>query len=402
MKLNLNKKSLYKLISVLLIMQPILVIYSIPGLFGTFSDYIMILFFGVILLEYLYQGKTKLGKIEFIGLMFVVYIFLNFIVTVNFSNEVLKELIYMLRSSIYYCIAVVFAREYFDINVAYKAYKYISIFATSWLILQYVSMNFFHIYIPGTIERFVARTDLLNQRDYLNYVQFYRPCSIFGEPAHFATFVAGFLGINVCLDCKKGGRTFLNLFLTFGVMLSGSTTGIAICLLIWGYYAWEKIKDRKVTLKILFLIVGAVLGLMLLMNTNSFKILITRTFKSDSAVSGRFSNIFSMFEGDDLFSILIGQGPYYTKITDEFGWLPGYPLIYKCFGLIGILFVILLFLAVYKERKRESRFFLIIFAILNLGTEVITTAFLLLFLPFMVKGVEKIEAIDGKCNSTCL
>lgn len=402
MKLVLDKKNIYKLISGLLVIQPILVMYSIPGLFGTFSDYVMILVFEVLFLEYLLHKKFKMDEIEFIGLMFIVYIFLNFMVNVNFSTETSKELIYMLRTCIYYSVSVVFVKEYFDINIAYKTYKYVSIFATCWLILQYISMNFWHLYIPGSIEMFVKRTDLLNQRDYLNYVQFYRPCSIFAEPAHYATFVVGFLGINIVLDCKNSGRTFVNLFLTFGIMLSGSTTGIAICLFAWGYYAWEKFKGRKVTLKMLFLVIGAMLSLIVLLNTNSFNILITRTFKSNSAASGRFSNVTSIFEGDNFFSMLMGYGSYYTKITDEYGWLPGYPLIYKCYGVIGIVFVVSLFLMICKKRKRESRVLLIIFAVLNLGTEVITTAFLLLFIPFMVKGVEKIETTISECNSAYL
>ena len=221
----------------------------------------------------------------------------------------------------------------------------------------------------------------------MNYTSFYRPRSFFEEPAHYATYVVGYL-IVLLLTSDTSKQIMLKIFLSVGIVVSGSTTGLIMMALGWAFCLGKLFRKKRVGIKILFLLVGLLGALYVALQSSTAQILIRRTFQSNEASSGRFKNVMMALNSGSAIEFFFGRGAYVPAITDDLSWLPGWPLIYKCFGILGFLILLGALFMMFVRASRSQKVFLVLFVILNIGTEMITMSFIFPYMAYIVCGAE--------------
>lgn len=381
--LLMQTKRSSKLLSLLLVLLPIFNMYGLPGDRGTLADLALIVMSVIIIYRVTVSHTVKISPPL---LFFAAYLFLDGIIVMVYTTAPFSQHVtYTLRYIVYFFIFAVGFKNILDINYTIKVYGFMCLISTVWLILQYVSLVFFGRYLPGFISQFVTRKELLTDYDYIYYSQFYRPRSFFEEPAHYATFVVGFL-IILLLTSDTSKKIWLKIFLSFGIVLSGSTAGLAMLALAWLVYVGKMFKEKRIGTKTLLLVIGLVGALYVALQSSTAQILIRRTFKSNEASSGRFENVMAALSPRSTLEFFFGRGAYVPAISEDIGWLPGWPLIYKCYGTLGLLILLIVLFMLFRRANKNQRMFIILFVLLNVGTEMLTMSFVFPYMAYIVCG----------------
>ena len=82
-----------------------------------------------------------------------------------------------------------------------------------------------------------------------------------------------------------------------------------------------------------------------------------------------------------------GRGAYVPAISDDVGWLPGWPLIYKCYGAIGLILFFAILFSLFLHGNRNQKIFIALFVLLNIGTEMVTMSFVFPYMAYIVCGM---------------
>lgn len=374
-----NKKMKY-IFTATLLLQLILRNYGIKGLGGTFADYSLI---AVTIYVFIKQSSKLTNNTTVLSVLpFFVYVFANFFFTFHTNLPVSDQIIDWMRCLLCYFVIAFGVKKYFDYEFGYKFYRNLAIFATFFLIIQYVSVVFLGRYISG----FWAPISLINPQEMyakfgLYSIATYRPNSFFAEPAHYATFIIPFFCLN-CFEEVKPKSILMTVFLTFGVLLSGSTTGLVVCggcIVIWLFRFFRKTRNYKYLPVIIALVI---IAYNIVSEMDSFKFMVYRTFGSNDATNSRlrwFSEDIFPFEG--MLDYLFGVGNCDLILQK---WLPGWALLFQDYGILGILIYIGCSVHLFWKSTSKSRIILIVFWVLSIGAEVIVDQHMLYFLAFVV------------------
>lgn len=377
-----NGKIKYVFTAVLLL-QLILRNYGIKSLGGTFADYALIVLTIYILVK---QSSRLINKTTVLSFLpFFVFVFANFFLTFHNNLPVSDQIIDWMRCLLWYFVIIFGAKKYFDYEFGYRFYTYLAVLATIFLIIQYLSAVFLGQYISGFWEPMSVMDPQEMYDDFNLYaITTYRPNSFFAEPAHYATFIIPLLCI-ICLERVNPKSIFLLVFLTFGILLSGSTTGLVMCvfcIMVWLFRFSRETQNYK------YLVVIIILGIVaynIVSEMDSFKFMVYRTFESDSATNSRMGWLTEdTFPFDELMDYLFGVGNCSLILEGRQGWLPGWPLLFQNYGIIGILIYIACSLHLFWKGTSKSRIILIVFWILSIGAEVSVDQHMLYFLAFAV------------------
>lgn len=374
------------LIGILLLLQPLLNSYSITGIQGSLSDISIVIIIGIWLLLVAPQKELSIRKHRIFFLPFLGYIMISWIATTALcSDNVFAD---YFRIVIRYFLLVTLILP--DIKINNQIKKWFSTFSfllTIYCAMQYIAMNFWKIYLPSYIPFFNFREDLKYESDYLNYPWFYRPHSIFQEPAHFCEFTLVYLAL-LLFDKQSNVKNYaLRIFVSAVILLTGSTTGFVGVIILWGLFVKTKI-NRKVSKDeiVSFIIIIPIAIFMIsriILNSNSFNILIQRIFLSGSAMESRFGNIVGVLnQKRNLVHSIFGSGYKFDYFADKIGWLPSYTMILLYFGILGLtLFLFsLTMIYVHLPKNKLSKSLFILFIILNIATEMFFDMHLVMYL----------------------
>ena len=135
-------------------------------------------------------------------------------------------------------------------------YKRIVLFSTFFLFLQFFLYHIFDFYLPGYIPFLnIEREELISYSTHIYTAVNQRMRSIFSEPAHYAAYAAFYLHLNLIMNSLnkvKINDLVICFFITIGIVLSSSTTGIALISLSWSIFFLKKILKGKINLKYIF------------------------------------------------------------------------------------------------------------------------------------------------------
>ena len=372
---------------VALILQPLVRLYGLPAIGGTFADYIII---GVALYIILRRSNSLLrisSKKEAVELLpIMVCVAINIVFTINRSFGVAEQLIYWMRYCLYYFVLIYGVKSFYDVEYGYRVYQLAAYACTIFLFVQIIASSVFSIYIPGQFGS-LALTDIeAGYEDYLLYLPYnlFRPDSFFEEPAHYATFVSGYVMICSLREVNKW-NIFSMILCSLGVLLSGSTTGLAMVVLIWIMWFFRLISQKKNTKYICPILILVLIAMSVAVRTNTFQIMIDRTFNSESALNSRFSWIDSFTAIIDnpiqwFFGLGCSRG-----VIELAGWLPGWPLIIIQYGIMGVIFFVSAYFLLWIKANKMGKLILIYFIILGCGTEAIVDVYVLVVLPFVIQ-----------------
>lgn len=250
----------------------------------------------------------------------------------------------------------------------------ISLVATYYIILQTVIWNGLGVQLPYVISNgfltpsSIEYADTATMANYYSYF-YYRPASFFGEPAYYSYYVLlGIVLILFTVEKDNKSRIKKAIFLSFGVVLSTSTAGIYLLLLVWMYYIYIKITEQYrshiISVFVYFCICVAivVIGILALsivfvslgnLFTSMEQILMKPFNFVESARGGVSYSLFDKLQGihkvigvgignEDIYLELEGQ--YYNSLT----------IILLGCGYLGIVAFLVFILNLYKQKGTEK------------------------------------------------
>lgn len=374
-----------KLFCTILILQPLLKLYGIGVIGGTFADYTLIIMVIIMLIK---QGKNvfkltgKKNSIEFIPIMLCVI--LNIFFTWNFSFEIGNQIIYWIRYILYYFVLIYGIKKYYSVETGYKIYEIASIISTIFLIIQYLAYIFMNRIILGQFGP-LALTDLKQHKQFYDTYATYnlfRPESFFSEPSHYATFICGFLLIRSMRQINKK-NILIMAFCSLGILLSGSTTGLCGAVFVWTLFSLRLMKQKNSIVYLLPIIVIAVVVFLFVSQTVSFQIMMQRTFNSRDAIKSRFDWVDSLHILRSPLTWMFGYGSS-SDVIELTGWIPGWAIILVQYGIIGIALFMLSYMLLFLHSNKNGKIILVYFMMMGIGTELVADEYVLVLLPFVI------------------
>lgn len=375
----MNDERFKKIFTLLCILFPIIYTYITPVASVTLADIILIILMFLSILKIKnYKTNYKFSAFFLIILFVIITRQLLAIYTNTIANE---DMFSFIRVIMYYAFITLFVPLFYDTNNAYKYYKNVALFASIFIILQYAVMLIFHKYIPGTLPFLKTSEDIAIFNLKMSSTLFDRPRSIFIEPAHFAMYVSTFLMLYLHTENKVNYKVLF--ILTLALFISGSTTGISICIIIYlAYFINNTNLNKNNISKNLLLAFIFAFSLIIFLNSKSFDLFIKRTFETNLAVSGRLGSYDLLFLND--FSNLkkiLGIGMYKT-IT----FYPSVIRIFLFYGYIGVITYLSCIIYTYLHSNKLGKKILMIFFAFSFISSIVFSRWIILFYPLIINN----------------
>lgn len=393
-----KKNTMSKIITSLLILYPLLSLYHPFGLPVSLPDSLMILLLIFVVIKSCLIGSVTL---ETAFLPWTVYIILHMISTLIFRNvSDSHDFIGSTFRYLLFFIAILFSiRNYFDIEYGIKIYKYVCIISTAFLIIQIIVLAIFGYYIKGVLNISflpVTRADLPEfGNDISQYTLSFRPRSFFGEPAHYGTYICGYLAISLFKNGKK--ELPVQLFLSLGALLSLSSTAIIMIIGIWFMYFVSNF-SRKVSLRTLLTVLCIPIILFFVIKSDFFKQFLYRLTETESTENRfyEYKNLTRYFEGKtSLFLFGFGNGG--TPLSNE-KYFAGYARLFLYYGLTGIVVFASNMLSVFLKGRKWQKMLLIVVLALQIGGESFLSNMILCQLPFVCSIDQNTDTVQKQKN----
>lgn len=294
------------------------------------------------------------------------------------------------RILLYYVSVACFTNMYFDTEFGFKCLRVLSTIISLYLFVQLLFSKlgiYLSSYLPllrpigiNTDEVFLYRLTHLQQYQF-------RPCSLLNEPAHVCTYLL--LPLVLELFTRKRHWIWYSALYAVTCCVSRSSTGIIGTVLILTLYVCKILKYSKNRYRIINISIAAItvsiLGMVLLFKTGIWNYFLNRTFNGSISLEGlknstRFYALeLTLQESNTVLKVLFG-----TTLKTLSDFLPSLFRIYYCLGLIGLLIAIKLVLKIWSKGDSVQRMSTLLFAILNVGTEMMLGSFVLLYIPFLI------------------
>lgn len=320
-------------------------------------------------------------KNEFIVKPNIIYLAMYLIVVFSLVSLIIqkKALVFdvairIIRYFFYLSAVAVCGKRIFDAEITKRHIKLVSVLATVYVIIQYFLYTIFGYILKGFVTFWPLYESGYSSRNYAYYFNMmFRPTSFFLEPAHFSRYAA--IGIAICLFEKEkitGKRLFAAVFITIGVLISTSSQGYALLVVIWFIWVSKQLKGKankwfRIVL-ILAVIASPIIIIKILPKLLQIEFIsdtIRRTFTGsladkNTAIGARLGGVLEYIKLPLGYKI-IGMG--FGSIIDGV-WFSSY--IYFLYGAGVIVFVLyaVYLLMVYKSTSGLKRVIFILFAIL--------------------------------------
>lgn len=319
---------------------PIITIYAspIPGL--TIAEVILVGFWAVLLLN---RGelKFKLNTTESAMLWFVGFVYFSFVLSSLIKGNLNEAaVIRMIRFTFYYISGALLIRRLVDYEYLFSLIMKIGKFATAFLGLQYLSFYGAHYILRGVIPFLPLYYDEYSRGNYAQaYSSFFRPTSVFLEPAHYAQFMV----IAICIALWYKKDVLLAGIFSLGLIFSTSGQGLVIGVAIWIMFFVSKIFQRNKAIKkktvIVAILCAVILPIILncLWNTNIVQMNIKRLTSTGEA-SAKYARMGVLqVIVDDMSGITAWIGNGFGNVIEGNWTTPGIGYVLYGSGIIGLL-----------------------------------------------------------------
>lgn len=309
---------------------------------------------------------NSVAKYRFLLICFIV---INFIVVICYSAGYMYLDIFFrtLRYIIYMSVGLVFPISHERREKIRKIIIASSLFATVVLIVENMVYRLFGVYIPGFIPSMpLLCEEAINEQVKNIYIMGGRPFSFFSEPSAYGMYV-GLCLVLVMLIPGRDDHFFIRWFLTGGLILSGSTTGLSSVLVVYAVVFIKRLMHHNMRFFVkeyLFAITLLPLGIYILLSSSSVQSMIIRIINGGSS--------YDRIEGYKVFGIkysieeiLFGHGMN-DNIEDFF--MSSFPRLYYYWGILGIIIISGLLIWLFKRIDRESKIVFLFVLFLNIAT----------------------------------
>lgn len=383
---SVNKSKLNIIYTILVILYPLLSMYSFFGTMLSIADACAI--FVTILMVMRFFDTFTINRL-FLGVSIFIFFHTLLMFLVNSSVEDYDTMdlfgTTMRLLLVYFILSM--AKNHFVFDFGKKLLVIVSLLATAYLFVQLL-LSFGGVYVEGGIPfltKYAFREDVAGYvEDVAKYGLNYRPRSFFEEPAHFCQYTIVAVALLMFDENTMfNKKTLFVVFLALGIIFSMSLLGWVALLLIFLMWFFFSVKNRKYLLTMSFVIIVAPIVLAVLWNTTSVQNVIADKFLDQNVTSdARFAGISIIQEMlvDGEFVLFFGNG---LVATDTY-YNGALRLIFS-FGLLGILITILMFICSMRKYKNNllSRVLLLLLFILSFGSEIIFGKYILIYLAFL-------------------
>lgn len=371
-----------KLYSVIMPLLPILILYGFEALpFLTFSDYILIFFIVVNIIENRFKliyKKCFLFLILYLAIepLLLLVISPRDLDFVDAAGTAWKLALYI------WGILLLVRDLQKDLFV--KSVRVIGVGSTIYGFLQFFLGTYANISLSPYIPFFpILRTGLDTQQEgWISYNWVVRPRAWFSEPSTFAIFLLLALLMEMFVVDRKERKKKLCFLFVFGIIISRSSTGIfALAILI---IVWMKLNPEdflyKIPKKTIFaFLILLPICILLLYKGGYIESFAEHTFVNGQGLSAQshFTDIAKAFNGNStILTFLFGNGMQNVAA----GYLPGWFRAYYCLGIIGVFLFIGGFYEIFRIVQKQGKIIVLTFTILNFGTEIMLGVFMLLYM----------------------
>lgn len=380
-----------KLFTGLIIMFPILSVYSTSINSLSVADFLLILCLPIMTIKYIRGGYKLVKRIIPISI-FLYYIVFTMLIQILFSTNV------SIISTIRFCIyiyALIIGRSIFDINYALKLLKITTITISIYVIIQFLFFKVFNTTLPWRVPglRVMDESFILKESG-IYYYKFYRPTGIFLEPTHLVQYLFVYLIYGLFrIEKYKKLDWIINMLIGIAIVLSGSSLGmiaLLIILIIWCIY---KVDVKKTKWKSLLLIISSFLILIIIIPIiiklpyieKIFTRVIGENGLNGAAMGYRFNSLSILFQENitTLFRMIgYGRGTntvYFTAI----------PYLIYCNGILGVLIYLWINVNGIIYIKGYKKILLIVVFIISIGSEMIINFGVLFYYIIIFDGYKK-------------
>lgn len=352
--------------------------------------------FLVVLLPFLYQYKSPISNIsfgEFILIPFMVYyLIIDLRKKINFSPfngmytywgiALLMTLFAMLQPHfqilafntvfiriVYYSILIYVSYKHINIEYALNVAEILAVFFSIYAVIQFVVHS-----VNGTILPTIINSSWVFESEAgirLNYTEYYRwtyrSSSLFLEPSYFAAFCSVGLCYSVFSSEKSKLHFVFSLLITLGLVVSTSSAGLFIIIIVWGLYFFITFfkNGKKMTYKSFFVTLLFLIFSFYVFNSSMATTLLERTATGGS-FSNRITRGFIIADYLNFFQKIVGVGinnlgnfvQNHNIITkyDEVGMLNYASSMigtYLCSGVITLFFYLRFFIKSWRNRNND-------------------------------------------------
>lgn len=286
------------------------------------------------------------------------------------------------RLAMLYCFIVIL-KPYFNMRKGKKYLEVVGLIVAVYAFMQIIAARF-GIYLTAYLPFLNSIRDVNGEvLQKAMYGIAFRPTSILGEPAELGGYLALPLAINLFDDLRNKGWLKKSIFFSIAIVLTMSSTGIALFLLEWTIFVFKGKNIRNKDVLVATLIIG---GCTAFFVSGMWKFFVKRTFESygGEGIKGillntHYKDIAGIYaEKNGIINILFGNG-----MSEPSGFLPGVFRLYYYFGIVGIVIFIIWLFDLYKKGSDMQRYLMLVWLIMNVGGAYILGSFALPYTLFL-------------------
>ena len=385
------------LFSGFLMTAPLFKIYGFFTASVTLADVLLVIFLAVGLFGLI---REKRFRVNWMILFYAGFVALQFLLVSLFNQteefslgDVLPR---TLRYVFFLTALAILTPNFFRRETAESVMTAVAVFATAYLFLQRGILAVTGWYLPGYLPGLPLTRPEMAQHARALFQYDPRPRSIFEEPSHYAFYVLLVMGMILGQETGRKRRGWLLLFLSLGIILSASSTGIiamGALYAVWLFFSSGTISTGKKKKRFwaAALVAAPVFGAVL-WQIPAFQVFLQRMAKGASSAQhlGAYAALVKLRQ--NVFSTLLGNG---MIDTTTYGFLPAYCRLYYYYGILGLLGGMVLLMYMAQKSRREYRYMGLLFLILCVsGTELFGIQIFLIF-PFLMEHpkTEKVRSL---------
>lgn len=383
-----------------LIALPLLSIYIIPGTNLTFMAVALLILLGAIALQ---TFRTHILFLDLAYLPFFVYVVVHTMFTLLVYPDINTGQLLSAAGqyAVYLLLLCFFNRYYFDRTIFIRYLLRTADVTTVYLLLQQFLASFMGIMLGGGIPFLPMKNEgiFTYTEGVRRWGLTYRPRSLFSEPAMYATYTILALAVILCMgnpetksEIKKK-RIRIAIYV-LGIITCKSTLGVIslLCTVVFFFFRDRRIIKRKrtwITLTCLLLL-SPILGYILLQNSSvQFQLqrLLSEKFFQSEARFSVFLNP-AVLDVTSLYKVFLGHDFIRSSFNKEV-FLPSFIRQFYCFGIIGLVILIVLLWKLYKRGNIAQKIILVALVVQMFGAEIIHGGAVLLYGAWLISSEKK-------------
>jgi hypothetical protein len=325
----------YLIFTFLVITMPIVNSYASPLPSIGLSEFLILIFMPILLIN-LFKSQQKI-KIHGYWLYFYYCVLISLLILLGYpSFSAIDVGERLLRDAFYTCIIFILAQNFFNIDYGYKLYRFLTIIACVFLLLQFIAFYLFNYTLPWIIPGLELNYSNIDTDTYVQsytslYSTYYRPTSFFLEPSYFSQFVTPFL-ILLLFQSNKKVDYKLAIFISIAMLLSTSANAYIFLVVVWiSWFIYRSLSvgNIKNIIGLIFTLLILVLVIMILFKYSSIFNSVLDRFTTIGDGTSNSANV-RLLRGIYFFGAI---DPIFKLVGIGFGTFQDFSLLFSVSGM---------------------------------------------------------------------